>query len=440
MALLERFRTDLRALDLPPGRALVAVSGGPDSVALLDLLFRSRDQHGLELVVAHLDHGIRPEGAKVAEQVRLLAATYHLTFEGGRLALGPMAGETLARARRYAWLEATRVRVGAEVIFTAHHLDDQIETVLMRALAGSGPAGLAGMAVVQGRVVRPLLHCRRADLASYVKEAGLEVWLDPANADPRHLRSWIRTELLPLVRQRVPRAEPNLERLAAHAARDRAAWDAVLDTLPGLDLRRENGGISVAASGLANYDSPLTHAVILALARRVGCPLGPTRIGRVVTLLGRGTSGTRVPLGSHWNAELAFGRLRIYSAAPEPTLDPWFMEGGRGSGSWGRWHFRWERAAAPARQDRAGMQAWFTPAPLMVRAWVPGEKLTPLGGIGRRLIVRCFQEVRVPRSRRGSWPVLAQSDGVMWIPGVCRSDARLPAEGTEALRVDAEYA
>ncbi len=69
-----------------------------------------------------------------------------------------------------------------------------------------------------------------------------------------------------------------------------------------------------------------------------------------------------------------------------------------------------------------------------------GEKLKPLGANGRRLIVRCFQEVRVPRSRRESWPVLAQSNDVLWIPGVCRSGVRLPAEGTEALQVDAEYA
>jgi tRNA(Ile)-lysidine synthase len=87
-----------------------------------------------------------------------------------------------------------------------------------------------------------------------------------------------------------------------------------------------------------------------------------------------------------------------------------------------------------------GLSAWFTLDPLTVRGWLPGERLKPLGGTGRRLIVRCFQEVRVPRSRRGSWPVLAQSDDVIWIPGVCRSDVRLPAEGTEALRVDADYA
>jgi tRNA(Ile)-lysidine synthetase-like protein len=95
---------------------------------------------------------------------------------------------------------------------------------------------------------------------------------------------------------------------------------------------------------------------------------------------------------------------------------------------------------APERQDRAGLSAWFTPDPLLVRAWLPGERLKPLGGAGRRLIVRCFQEVRVPRSRRQSWPVLARNDDIIWIPGVCRSDALLPVGGTEALRIDAEYA
>ena len=442
MTLLERFQSHLLTFELPlGGRALVAVSGGPDSVALLDLLCRTRTSHGLELVVAHVDHGIHPDSALIAEQVRSLASSYHLPFEGGRLSLRSSAGETLARARRYAWLEAARARVEAGLIFTGHHLDDQIETVLMRALAGSGPAGLAGMAPVKGRVVRPLLQFRRSDLASYVHEAGLETWLDPANADPRHLRSWIRTELLPTLRGRLPRTEPNLERLAAHAARDRAAWDAVLEALPGLDLRHENGGISVAASSLEDYDSPLTQAVILALARRVGCPLGPGRAGRVLSLLGgRGMSGTRVPLGAEWSAELAFGRLRIYSAEPDPMLAPWTMEGARGSGSWGRWRFQWERTSAPGNQGRAELSAWFPPAPLTVRAWVPGERLRPIGGTGRRLIVRCFQEERVPRSRRASWPVVAQSEEVMWIPGVCRSHLGLPAEGMEALRVDAEYA
>lgn len=440
MDLVERFRRHVATLDLPPGKALVAVSGGPDSVTLLDLLIRTRDSHGLELVVTHLDHGIHPDSGQVADQVRTLAESYGLPFEHGRLSLGSLAGETLARTRRYAWLEAVRARIGADIIMTAHHADDQAETVLMRVLAGSGPAGLAGIAPVQGKIVRPLLPFTRVELTRHLQDVGLAAWIDPANNDPRHLRSWLRTEVLPLLRGRLPHVDASFLRVAAQAAQNRAAWDAILDLLPGLDLRLENGGISVAAPGLADYDSALGQAVILALARRVGCRLGPSRLERVVSLLQRRASGARVPLGGSWNAELSFDRLRLYSTGFEQPAHSWELQGQRGEGNWGRWQFSWERTAAPAHQDRVALSAWFTLDPLTVRAWHPGERLKPLGGSGHRLVVRCFQEGRIPRSRRGTWPVLAQSEDVIWIPGVCRSDVRLPARGSEALRVDAEYA
>jgi tRNA(Ile)-lysidine synthetase-like protein len=440
MSLLELFCDSLVSLPLQKGLALVAVSGGPDSVALLDLLLRTREAHGLDLVVAHADHGIHPESGRVAEQVGALAASYGLPFESEQFNLGASAGETLARVRRYAWLEEVRLRVGALVILTAHHADDQVETVLMRVFQGSGPAGLAAMAAVSRCLVRPLLPFRRVELTAYLRQRGLRAWSDPANADARHLRSWIRADLLPVLRARLPDVEAHLERLASQAARDRRAWDALLEVLPGLDLQLEPDAISVAAFGLEGYDSALAEAVVRAAARRIGCRLGPSRIGRVFGLVESGTSGGRVPLGDRWAAELTFGRLRLAAVPPSLPSDPWALEGREGERAWGRWRFRWERATAPARHQRVGLSAWFTPDPLIVRAWTAGEKLKPLGGTGRRLIVRCFQEGRVPRGRRGSWPVVAQNGDVIWIPGVCRSDARVPAQGTEALRVDAEYA
>src|SRR5215218_1683378 len=259
MSLIGDFRKELATLGLRPGRSLVAVSGGPDSVALLDLLVESRDAHGQELVVAHVDHGVHPESADVAEQVRSLAQRYGLPVQVGRLELGPAASETRAREARYEWLEELRARVGAQVIFTAHHADDQVETVLMRFLAGSGPAGLAGMRPVRGHLVRPLLSFHRADLLAYLKGANLAAWTDPANSDPRHLRSWVRTELLPVLRGRMPDVGRSILRTAHQSARDRAAWDALLDVLPGLDLRAESEAISVAASSLAGYDSKLVE-------------------------------------------------------------------------------------------------------------------------------------------------------------------------------------
>jgi tRNA(Ile)-lysidine synthase len=439
MDLHDEFRAHLAFLALPGGRALVAVSGGLDSVVLLDLLHRTAADR-FELVVAHADHGIHPHSAAVAERVAHLAGRLGLPAEIARLALGAGTGETSARAARYAWLLALRDRLAAAHVFTAHHADDQTETVLMRALQGSGPGGLAGMSAVSGALVRPLLRFRRAELARYARERGLPVWVDPANSDPSHLRSWIRCDLLPRIRRRLPEVDERLTRLGSQAARLREAWSRVIDLLPGLDPSAEDGGISVAAAPLGAYDSALAQTVVIAVARRTGLVLGTGRAARVMRLVRGGASGREVQLGAGWRAELVFGRRRIVRAGQSGATGALVLEGRSGELMWGEWRIGWRPEAAPARQERAARTAWFGPGTLMVRPWAPGDKLRPLAGTGRRPVVRCFQDARVPRRSRGDWPVLAAQDLVVWIPGVCRSDALLPPAGAEALRVDVEHA
>src|SRR6266487_3161197 len=192
-SLPERFRAHLARARLfrTPGTALIAVSGGADSVALLDLLHGVATEMELSLVVAHVDHGIQRAGRAVCRTVGKLAEKYGLPFETVELRLGPDTTETAARRARYAWLRDVQHRLGAAYLVTAHHQDDQIETVVLRALRGSAPAGLAGIAR-RGRsgLVRPLLPFTRHELAEYVAARGLPVYDDPANRDPRHLRSW----------------------------------------------------------------------------------------------------------------------------------------------------------------------------------------------------------------------------------------------------------
>lgn len=440
MNLRDEFRTHLVSLAPPPGgRWLVAVSGGPDSVALLDLLAGCRAELGVELVVGHVDHGIHPESGEVAEGVRRLALDYGLRFACRRLGLGPAATETAARAARYRALEGLRRETGADVVLTAHHADDQAETVLMRVLAGTGPAGLAAMPSRRGRLLRPLLPFRREQLARHVQEAGLWFWSDPANRDPRHLRSWLRSEALPLLETRIPDLGRRLLRVASQAGRDRAAWEAALGVLPGLDCRVEGGGVSLAAEPLSTYDDNLALRLVMAAGARVGCQLGFGRAARVLALARRGRSGGWVPLGSGWLAEVSFGRVRVARVAPPPPARR-DLTGERGDATWGEWRFTWSRAPAPAHQERMGRTAWFAPADLAIRPWRAGERVKPIGGVGRRLVVRCLQEARVPRSVRGGWPALEHRGAIVWLPGVCRSDLLVPPPGTEALRVDAELA
>src|SRR2546425_5837626 len=292
-----------------PGEALVAVSGGADSVALLDLLHTLADELRLELVVAHVDHGILPAGRPVGRTVKQLAEKYGRPFEFTELNLAPDTTETEARRARYAWLRDVQRRRGAKYIVTAHHEDDQVETIVLRSLRGSAPAGLAGIAARgRGGMVRPLLPFTRRELLAYVAERGLPVYEDPANRDPRHLRSWVRTNLLPLLNERLgPRLRSDLLAQGRHAANDRRAWDRILDLVPDLALTVEGECFTVARASVCGYDNALSVALLRAAARRVGLVLEPMRARQLVTLAQR-PSGRRLSLGDKRSEERRVGK------------------------------------------------------------------------------------------------------------------------------------
>jgi tRNA(Ile)-lysidine synthase len=424
----------------------VAVSGGLDSVALLDLLAVTRERHGLELTVAHLDHGIHPESALVAGEVAAFASRLRLPFVTGRLDLGPGASETRARAERYRWLRDTRRRLEARWIVTAHHADDQRETVLMRMLRGSGPLGLAGMRPRERDILRPLLGITRRSVRAYARRRQLRYWNDSANEDTAHLRSWIRVRLLPVLAERLPDIEQKLAETRRHARRERQGWDAALRAWPGLALHATRREVSLSWRVLRELAPPLAGTLAEALVRAAGGPASPTRVRRGLATLVGARSGATVDLAQGWRLELAFDRLRVLpprGRAEEPPSrraagPPRLLDQSAGDIEWGDWHVRWSIEPAPTHQPRDGRTAWFILGALALRPWRPGDRLAPLGGRGRRLAVRCFQDARIPRSERAGWPMIEGQGDLAWIPGVCRSTRLLPRPGAPSLRVDVE--
>ena len=438
MTLEARFDRQLAKLGLPAGPALVAVSGGADSLALLALLVRSPAAGELALQVAHADHGLHPDSAAVARAVEAVAREYRLPFLSSRLSLPRGASETAARSARYAWLLSEADRLDA-LLFTAHHRDDQVETILMRVLKGSGPAGLAGIPVRRERLVRPLLSFRHEELTAYLRGLGRTWWEDPANAELRHERSWLRSEILPLIRRRFPSLDQRLLSLGRQAAADRAGWDALLAQIPGLDMQRAADGVSVAATPLRGYDSAILRALLGALGRRAGCLIGPARAARIERLLARGRSGAVAELGAGFTAELTFGRLRLFrDPGHRPQWGGTPLGGPDGSLQLGPWRVSWREEAAPERLDRTASSTWLAEGSYTIRPWRAGDRIRPLGGTGRRLVVRCMQDAKVPRSQRVGWPVIEASGEVVWVPGVCRSAVRIPGPGARARRIDAE--
>lgn len=429
--------TRIEALTPPDAPILVAVSGGPDSIALLELLHRGREHHGRALVVAHVDHGIAPESPGVAAMVAALASQRGLPCRQVTLALGPGASETRARRARRAALEALADEVGAAVIATAHHAEDQAETVLLRVLRGSGPAGLAGMAPRAGRWVRPLLEVRRETLHGWLERAGIQGWQDPANRDPRHLRSWLRHQLLPVIAERLPDVVERLTGVGQQAAASRLAWEAVPELLPTLDVQGAAEALSVAAPPLRGYRSEVRQALLGALGRRMGVLLGQRRLGVLEGVLLRGDAGTMVRLDRRLEVELSGDRIhfrRPNRRVPTPMALPEVGEVVFGSTCLS------VRVGPAGESERSGSVAWFPTLPLEVRAWQSGDRIRPLGGVGSRRVVALLREAGVPRGDRAQWPVvLGRLNGeaiILWVPGICRADTAVPGAGTEAVRVE----
>ncbi len=217
---------------LPPGaRLLVAVSGGPDSMALLDVLARLAPKLGFELAAHGVDHGLRPEARAELELAERHAQALGVGFERTAVVVAP-GGNLQARARhaRYAALEAAAARTGSAFIATAHHADDRAETVLLRLLRGSGPRGLAVMPPRLENRLRPFIRARKNDIRLHLARHGVESSEDPSNRDRRYQRVRVREELLPLLADLSPGIVEHLNSLAdALSGEERAGSGGLAD-------------------------------------------------------------------------------------------------------------------------------------------------------------------------------------------------------------------
>jgi tRNA(Ile)-lysidine synthase len=223
---------------------VLAVSGGADSMALLHGAAGIAPGRRWQLVVAHLDHGLRPDSATDATFVAAAAESLGLPWEIRRTDVGAAAAasgsgiEEAGREARYAFLESVAADRGPKaLVATAHTADDLAETVLLNLARGAGRRGLRGMPARRGRIVRPILHVRRSALRAALDAAGITFRDDPTNRDTAHSRAAIRAEVLPVLERLNPEAVEAIGRFAGLAGEE----DAFLDALAAEELRRRRG-------------------------------------------------------------------------------------------------------------------------------------------------------------------------------------------------------
>lgn len=251
---------------LPGDRVVVGCSGGADSTCLLDVLARGLSQLGLSLVAVYVDHGLRRETRAEQEAVANLARACGAEYVSVKIdvpARVRATGESVqeaARYLRYRELERIADDVGAARIAVGHTRTDQAETVLLQLIRGTGPKGLAGIAPVYGRIVRPLLDVSRQEAREYCLSQGIPFVDDPSNATGIYLRNRVRLELLPLLARYNPGIEEHLARLADILREEEALLDALVDEAarrlfrPVYDLPDRPGGQLAAAGPAAGHD------------------------------------------------------------------------------------------------------------------------------------------------------------------------------------------
>jgi tRNA(Ile)-lysidine synthase len=430
---------------------LVAVSGGPDSVALLDVLCSLRASLALALSAAHVHHGLRPEADAEAHAVERLCARLGVPCRIERVTVRrapPWDGlEAESRRARHAALTRAAHAVGAARIATGHTADDQAETVLMRLLQGAGPRGLGGIAPVRGSLISPLIETRRAEIVAHLDARGLTAAEDASNRDPRFLRSRIRHDLLPFMAELTggsvvealgrsaaaaravvgdleARARADLERVAT---RDPAGLTLDVGPLEAQPLELAAETIRQAAA-LLGETRPLRGPAQRALRRLLGeSPRRrAVRLGRLVVE----RSGRRLRVGPPALPAVATRTWPGPGVLEMPEIDRRLIA---------RLVARGSDYVVPREPTRAAFDADLLPPVLTVRARRRGDVFAPFGAAGLRRLKSFLIDAGVPRWQRPRTPLIEAGGEIVWVAGVRRGQrAPITAATTRVLELALE--
>jgi len=445
--LSQRVLRHIRRQDLihPGQRVAVAVSGGADSVSLLRLLAELKRELGIVLLAAHFNHRLRGEesdgdqkfveGLCVKLKIELLAGSGDVPSFAAR---EHVSIETAARRLRYRFFEGLIVASNLDSVATAHNLDDQAETVLMKLFRGAGTLGLAGIYPELalhgsgGSIIRPLLQVRRFELEGYLNELGQEWREDSTNRDVRHLRNRVRHDILPGIESTLnPSVRERLAETADLAREEENYWQAEVSRL--LPQVTREGAIIV--SEFRQLPMALQRRVVRSLAETLGITLSFHHIAAICDLSGADARSSQCSLTGDWRAFRQRDRL-FFGLSPEVAANyeyPLPVPG----------HIEIPEAAMRLQTELISFSREYNPQhcfsrrmagqQLRVRNWRAGDRFHPAHSKGPKKIKELLQQIHVLAAERKQWPVILAGDEIVWLRGF--TAAYSLHEGEEAVMI-----
>ena len=461
LSLLQRVAEYIRAHSLVRAgeRVAVAVSGGADSVALLRILLELRNELGIVISAAHFHHGIRGVDADGDEAfVSDLASRYDLEFHVERgeapthAKQSSISLETAARELRHDFFKRILQQGKAHCVATAHTLDDQAETVLMKVLRGAGTRGLSGIfpdhRSAAGRIVRPLLDVLREELRTYLR-AAKQAWReDTSNADVNFARNRIRARVLPMLRDEV---NPSVDHVLAHLAEiargeeqywnDQIARMLQLVIVPGEPARgggrRQTSaqGIAIDIQKLCLQPLAVQRRLLRAAAEKVGRSMDFEQVEAVLRLISeraqRGAQKKTIELGEGWRIRLLFRELRFEFEAAKESSAGYVLQlhvpGEVKLDALGT-----KIRARICKDNGSGKNASYNPhsvqvstaSELVVRNWKAGDRFRPARHNSEKRVKELLYPLHLSEEEKRLWPVVVAGDRIVWVRSIDSPELR----------------
>lgn len=427
--LTTRLNDHLQRTELLPPKAkiVVAVSGGVDSISLLNLLYELKDFYGWQMVVAHMDHTTRPQSAKDAQFVGSIAQAYDLPFYLQKLGSNTKPSEASWRAKRYGFLERTRDELNYDLIVTAHHGDDRIETAVFNSIRGAERDGITALKSKRGKLVRPLLPFSKAEIITYAGVKNLQYVTDSSNADIGFSRNFVRQELLPLgstmyrnFRHSFHTVLNELESL------NKNIYSQIRSLISELIISSNTESIELSKVEFRKLPDTVATNLLAQLAKEFvpGIGLSSKNLAEGVSFWRTAKTGSTKLLKSGLQLKVGYDTVGVaYQTADESI--PLGMNTRLLSETSPYMNSKFKVSFTKTNTNKSDT-VQLKNQKLYIRNRLPGDKVHPVGMGGSKKLQDIFVDKKIPREQRDLWPIVVNTKNeVVWVPFIVVSRKHL---------------